>query len=203
MPPHILSLASSCAGQESLCIECSILLTMTDSAPHHPILYLLLGLPGSGKTTAAAEIAKQTGAVHLSSDLFRLSMFENPRFTQSEHDTLYKMLDYMCELLLKSGTSVIYDANLNRYKHRKQKYMLAKKVQAVPILFWVQVHRDMAKKRRLDTQHHALVPSDETPHAMFERIADIFEPPSKSEIYTEIDGTKVTKAYINKILAKI
>lgn len=165
-----------------------------------PKLYLLLGLPGSGKTTAAKEIAKLTGAVHLSSDSFRLNLFKKPTFSQSEHDSLYKMLDYMCELLLQNGTSVVYDANLNRYTHRLEKYQLAKKTNADVQLFLLQVHRDMAKKRRIDTQHPDLVPKHENPHDMFERIADIFEPPNKIEKYTELDGTKITKPYVSSFL---
>ena len=166
-----------------------------------PTLYLLLGLPGSGKTTAAQQIAKQTGAVHLSSDGFRLSLFDKPTFSQDEHDSLYKMLDYMCELLLKNGTSVIYDANLNRYIHRVEKYKLAKKLGSNMKLFWLQVHRDMAKQRRLDTQNPQLVPSHESAHDLFERVADVFEPPKKDETFTALDGTKITQAYIQKMLS--
>ncbi len=165
-----------------------------------PTLYLLLGLPGSGKTTAAKEIADITGAVHLSSDSFRLSLFEKPTFSQSEHDSLYKMLDYMCELLLQSGTSVVYDANLNRYSHRSEKYLLAKNTKSNVRLFWLQVHRDMAKQRRIDTQHPDLVPSFENAHDMFERIAEIFEPPQKDESCTLLDGTKITRQYVSAFL---
>ena len=165
-----------------------------------PTLYLLLGLPGSGKTTAAKQIASLTGAVHLSSDSFRLSLFEKPQFTQDEHDALYKMLDYMCELLLKSGTSVVYDANLNRLSHRQEKYRLAKKLAVKPVLFWLQVPKALAKKRRIATQDKLLVPHDESPHVMFERIADVFEAPLKTEKYTELDGAKITEVYMHKKL---
>lgn len=161
-----------------------------------PTLYLLLGIPGSGKTTTAKELVKLTGATHLSSDNFRLGMFDNPQFTQEEHDALYKMLDYMCELLLKHGTSVVYDANLNRYKHRKEKYSLAKKMKADVKLLWVYVPRDLAKKRRLAAQHDGLVPKTETPHDIVERIADIFEPPKKKELFVPLDGTKISSEYV-------
>lgn len=159
-----------------------------------------MGFPGSGKTTAAQKIAELTGAVHLSSDGFRLSLFDNPTFSQDEHDSLYKMLDYMCELLLKNGTSVVYDANLNRLKHRTEKYALAKKLGADVKLYWLQVHRDIAKQRRLDTQDPMLVPKNESAHDLFERVADVLEPPKDSETFKSLDGTKITATYIQKHL---
>ncbi len=161
-----------------------------------PKLYLLLGLPGSGKTTAAEVISKLTGAVHLSSDSFRLSLFESPNFTQEEHDSLYKMLDYMSELLLKNGSSVVYDANLNRYQHRLEKYKLARRAGAKTELVWLVVAQDTARQRRMETQRHELIPAGETGPAMFDRIAGIFEPPIASESFTELDGTKINEKYV-------
>ncbi len=166
-----------------------------------PTLYLLLGLPGAGKTTAAKEISKLTGAVHLSSDNVRLDLFSSPDFSKKEHDILYKSLDKMCEQLLNAGQSVIYDANLNRYIHRQEKYVLAKKVGAISRLVWIDIHRNTAKQRRIDEKrHHSLVPAHETPQAMFERIAEIFEAPQNDETYTILDGTKITADYIKSKL---
>lgn len=155
-----------------------------------------MGLPGSGKTTAAKQICIITDAIHLSSDDYRLNLFRQPQFTQDEHDSLYKILDYLCEILLKNGISVVYDANLNRRIHRNEKYRLAKKIGAQTVLLRLQVHKDLAKERRLATQHHGLVPKHETPHDMFERIANILEEPGTDEPHIELDGTKITKEYL-------
>ena len=206
-PCYSLALSSSLSFAQWLALGGVLLLALSFTSAYvqrMPIssstLYLLLGLPGSGKTTAAQEITKLTGAVHLSSDSFRLGLFDDPQFTQDEHDALYKMLDYMCELLLKHGSSVVYDANLNRKIHRTEKYQLAKRLKADVALYWVQAPRALAKKRRLETQHEDLVPKNETPHDMFDRIADIFEAPGKDEPFTTLDGTKITAAYVGKLL---
>ncbi len=165
-------------------------------ATDNPTLYLLMGLPGSGKTTTAKQISTITSAVHLSSDDYRLNLFNQPQFTQDEHESLYKILDYMCEVLLKNGISVVYDANLNRYIHRDEKYRLAKKLGVKTVLVHLSVHKQLAKERRLATQHHGLVPKHETPHDMFERIAGVLEIPGNDEPHIELDGTKITKAYV-------
>ena len=107
----------------------------------------------------------------------------------------------MCELLLKNGTSVAYDANLNRLMHRQEKYRLAHKAGAACALLWVKVPLATAKARRLsEASHHKLVPAHETPQNMFDRIAGIFEPPKDDEPYIELDGTKINTEYVQSHL---
>lgn len=162
-----------------------------------PQLTLMLGLPGSGKTTIATEIARQTGAIHVSSDAFRLAMFPKPTFDQSEHDLLYRTLDYITELLLASGVDVIYDANLNRFEHRADKYAICKKYGARTRLIWVQTDRALAQARRVADSHDGLRPPFESPEAMFARIASIFEAPDgHTEPFTSVDGAHISAAYI-------
>lgn len=130
--------------------------------------------------------------MRLSSDDFRLLLFPNPKFDQQEHDDLYRILDHNVEHLLQAGKDVIYDANLNRHKHRQEKYDLAKKYNASVVLWWLKTPEALSKKRRISDQNHALIPAGESPDRMFERIASIFEAPRKNEKYVEFDGSEIT-----------
>src|SRR5689334_4983914 len=101
-----------------------------------PTLFMMFGYPGAGKTTVANIINEVTGAVHLSSDEVRLELFPEPIYTQAEHDTVYATLDERAEAALREGKSVIYDANLNRFVHRMEKYTLCERAGARAVLFW-------------------------------------------------------------------
>lgn len=163
-------------------------------------LYMMLGYPGAGKTTTAAMIAQQTGAVHLSSDRVRFAIFGEPTFSQEEHDTLYKTLDYITELLLSKNVSVIYDANLNRYAHRQEKYEICQRTNAEAVLLWLKTPRELAKERAVHEDRSHFAPKDETLETMFERIANVFEPATEAEHPIIIDGTHVTPDSLREIL---
>lgn len=165
-----------------------------------PTLYLMLGYPGAGKTTAAEIIHDLTGAVHMSSDKQRLKMFPAPSFSETEHAALYSALDRKTEKLLQAGQDVIYDANLNRHRHRVEKYTICERVGATPVLIWVKAPKELAKTRASHTSRLHLVPHHESPEAMFNRIARVLEEPHPNEPYTQLDGTKITPGYIKQTL---
>lgn len=148
-----------------------------------PTLYLMLGYPGAGKTSVAEKIALFTGAVHLNSDWFRLHMYKNPTFSQEEHDSLYGNLNYLCELILSTGKSVIYDANLNLYIHRQEKYDIAKKTNAEVKLIYVKTDVETARLRATveaekNPQHR---PYGNLEVAKFDRLVSELESPKDNE----------------------
>lgn len=165
-----------------------------------PTLHLLMGLPGSGKTTLAKNIQKITKAVRLSSDDYRLLVFPEPTFSQKEHDNLYGLLDHNVEHLLSAGLDVVYDANLNRRQHRDEKYALAKKHGANVKLWVLTTPEKLSKKRRIEDQDTTLLPEGESAELMFDRISEVYEPPQDDERGIEVDGTKITQELVEKLL---
>lgn len=159
-----------------------------------------MGLPGAGKTTLAKTLQKITKSARLSSDDYRLIIFPEPTFSKTEHDNLYALLDHSAEHLLAAGHDVIYDANLNRLIHRKEKYDLANKYNAQVILWWVKTPMELARERRVNEQDYTLLPDGETPERMFDRIAIVLEEPTSPELYIEIDGTHITLDNVKNIL---
>lgn len=161
----------------------------------------MLGYPGAGKTTVSEYIHMFTGAVHLNSDQFRLRMFKNPlNISDVEHENMYKLIDHITERTLKSGKSVIYDANLNRYVHRKEKYDIAKRSGATAKLIWVKTGEEEARKRAtVDAEKHP----DHRPFGnmdpeVFGRLTSQIELPKKEENTVEISGDKISEQSIKQ-----
>ncbi|HSX08234.1 MAG TPA: ATP-binding protein [Candidatus Saccharimonadales bacterium] len=164
-------------------------------------LFLMIGYPGAGKTTTAEMISKITGAVRLSSDEVRFSMFPEPTFSQEEHGLLYRELDSRTEALLRKGVSVIYDANLNRKSHRQEKYDICERTGAVAVALWLRTPRSLAKERAIHESRSHFAPKDETLGSMFERITEVFEPPTPEEHALVLDGTALNEAQVSAFLA--
>lgn len=167
---------------------------------------MMLGIPGAGKTSVSEYIAEITKAVHISSDQFRKHMFDNPEsITEIEHDQIYDMLDYIAEQILKSGKSVIYDANLNRYIHRQEKYKICKKIGARPQLIWVKTDEEVARRRAteqadLHPQHR---PFGNMRPETFRRLFDQMEEPGEDESAAIISGNEINQAEIKKVIKSL
>ncbi len=166
-------------------------------------LFLMFGYPGAGKTSTAQLIHELAGAEHLSSDTLRLELFPSPTYTQAEHDAVYNELDKRAEALLKQGKSVIYDANLNRYQHRLEKYQMCERTDAKPVLLWVQAPKELARERAVMRGHHHLVPKDETFESMFDRVTNVIEEPREDEPLYAIDGTHLDKNAVAEIIDRL
>lgn len=168
-----------------------------------PTLYLMLGYPGAGKTTVSEFIAELTDAVHINSDQFRLNMFKKPlKITDAQHDKMYDMLDYMTLEILKSGKSVIYDANLNRYIHRQDKYDIANEAEADTKLIWVKTDIETARRRATENagQHPDHRPFGNMKKSIFDRLVKQIELPKKNEEPIIIPGEEISLARIRRAI---
>ncbi len=84
-----------------------------------PALFLLVGLPGVGKTTFARRLRTLTGAAVLESDRLRSVLFGAPVFSQRESGMLFRAVLSAAAELLGERRPVIIDAtNLSEADRR-------------------------------------------------------------------------------------
>jgi hypothetical protein len=82
-------------------------------------LILVCGLPGTGKTTVAEELAKKTGSHILSTDIIRKELIRSPEYSDEEKDMVYGMLFSMAEMMLRDGRNVLIDGTFQKESLRK------------------------------------------------------------------------------------
>jgi predicted kinase len=164
---------------------------------------MMFGYPGAGKTTAAKIISKLTEATHLSSDILRLELFPKPTYTQQEHDAVYAELNKRAEKLLEQGKDVVYNANLNRYMHRLEKYEMCERAGARAVLLWIQAPRELSRERAVLRGHRHLVPEDETFETMFDRVTQVIEEPREDEPLYTIDGSELRENAMHEVLSRL
>lgn len=134
---------------------------MSKLQPTKPLLVLLYGLPGSGKTAFARQVSEQLAVAHVQGDRIRAELFENPTYGKEENHIVASLMTYMTTEFLKAGVSVIFDTNAMRSAHRRALRNLANKVGAETVLIWLQVDPDTAfgraakRDRRKIDDHYA------------------------------------------------
>jgi len=105
-----------------------------------PVLIMMHGFSGSGKTTVASDIAHQFGAVHVRSDIERKrlsGLTETQRSGSSTDDGIYAIdisdqtydrLAHIAAMTIKAGYHVIIDAAFLSSTRRQQFYELAEQL---------------------------------------------------------------------------
>jgi predicted kinase len=90
-----------------------------------PLIVLLIGLPGSGKTSVANEAAKSLQAIVLTTEAIhaqmvsKASIIEDRDFTPSEMDLIYKVTSILTHYLILAGKNVIVDGVFRSKQQRE------------------------------------------------------------------------------------
>lgn len=82
-----------------------------------PILFMMVGLPGSGKSTKAEELKKIYEATIYSSDKIREELF-NDINNQNDNELVFQRINVLIKSDLRNGKNVIHDATNINYKRR-------------------------------------------------------------------------------------
>jgi predicted kinase len=100
-------------------------LTIPSPAPGQPVLVMLCGLPGTGKSTLARILVDQLPAVSVESDLVRQTLFTPPTYTAVESQRVHKVCHILMGWYLRHYYHVVYDATNLYEHHRRLAYRLA------------------------------------------------------------------------------
>ena len=119
---------------------------------NRPSLIVLVGIPGSGKTTYAEKYIKEhPNAIHLSSDLIRKELWGDEA-TQGDNNKVFSLMQSRAIDALNNGQSVVYDATNITRKDRSYIITLCFKFVKIEChIIWAPIEtcieRDAARER--------------------------------------------------------
>jgi predicted kinase len=100
-------------------------LANTDQTTADPVLVMLCGLPGTGKSHLARGLAEVLPFAIVESDQVRRILFPECSYSGEESRWVHRTCHALMAKLLRKGVRVIYDATNLHERHRELVYRLA------------------------------------------------------------------------------
>lgn len=170
-----------------------------------PLVLVMIGLPGSGKSFFARQFSKTFSAPLVSYDRLRHTFYPDNGYDRASQDMIQKAADIQIEELLKTSKTFIVDGVGNA---KSQRVALAKQVRSAGyeiFMIWVQTDQDTAKyrsmkrsKRRQDDRYNKPL-SDQ----QYSQLSQGFSPPAKNEPSVVISGKHTYPAQARVVLKRL
>lgn len=151
-----------------------------------PILYIICGFLGAGKTTYSQKLAKEMGAVNLNPDEYCMKLFTQEEYEQNWNECFSKTIDYLWEKVneyAKQKKSVIFDMGFWTKQSRYEAAEKAKQSGFLPIIHYLYASEKILKERI--SKRKGAIADYNLKH--FDELKMQFEEPDNSEKYIKIN----------------
>jgi predicted kinase len=171
---------------------------------NRPLILMLVGLPGAGKSFFGRQFAEMFGAPLVSYDRLRYELFAEPNHSTEEYEVVGRIADYQTEELLKTHRSFVVDGGCNSKPERQKFESWAKTNGYGTLLIWVQTDEQTCKKRstRRNPRHADDTYSPSITEAQWSHMAQHFAQPTK-EPYMVISGKHAFSTQAKMVLRKL
>ncbi|HEX7002926.1 MAG TPA: ATP-binding protein [Trueperaceae bacterium] len=145
---------------------------------------MLCGLPGSGKTRLARELAEGLPAISLDLDSWALSLLGQTPPPAQLHDLLLRLKDLhwsTARQLLAQGTNVVLDFGFWKRAERLEFARRARESGARPVLYFLDPPEEVLRSRLADRNRNLPPATYEITLEMLEVLMPRFERPDAGE----------------------
>jgi predicted kinase len=158
------------------------------------MLYLICGLPGSGKTNFSKKLARKKRAIRFTLDEWVIGLYGSG-YPAKQYPTYekrcIKLIASVTEQLLDQGVNVILDFGFFKRKNRDRSLALAKKHKAVAKVYYLDVNDTVLKRRIIVRNKSRKMVKHIISISLLKKFIEEFEKPTKNEaIYVTSSSRK-------------
>lgn len=125
-----------------------------------PILVVLCGLPGVGKSTFARQLAACAPVAVVGSDEVRKTLFPQPQYSGGEHARVFGAVHTVLAELLRRRISAVFDATNLYERDRRKAYRIARSIGGCGLVIVEVVAPPEVVRQRLERRAAAPDPRD-------------------------------------------
>ena len=165
----------------------------------YPVLLMLSGLPGTGKSYLARKLCEKIPFVVVESDFVRKTLFNPPTYSPRESAIVHRVCHILIDRLLKKGLRVIFDATNLSEVHREYVYRLAERNNAKLVIVQTVAPEEVVRQR-LEKRHSARDDHDisDADWEVYSRMKQYQQPIGRPHIV--VDTSRDLEEEIQKIL---
>ena len=151
-----------------------------------PIVYLICGFIGAGKTTFAKKLEEKTGAVRITKDEWSISLIGNDPTIDGFEQWDRKIIELSRDVafqLAKKGNDVIMDEGFWEKEERDKMKRKIAAIGAKAALCYVETPIEMMRDRVVGRNNNLTKDSFKISKEMFDNYLKYWQPPSEDEDY--------------------
>ena len=152
-----------------------------------PIVYLICGFIGAGKTTFAKKLEEKTGAVRITKDEWSIRFIGNDptidRYEEWDHKICGLSRDVAFQLAEK-GIDVIIDEGFWAKEQRDEMRRRTSTIGAKAVMYYVETPIETIRERVLGRNNNLTKESFKISRGMLDKYLMYWQPPGEDEDYT-------------------